>query len=188
MKIRLLTLLILSILGVASHLQAYEQAYSKTEVGQIQILELSPSRLIESKKEGSYFEHSNSLFRKLFKFIKDNEIAMTVPVEGELNDAKMRFYIGEDVPADIKSSENVEVKEMPARTVASIGSKGSYKEKNVAKALEKLELWLADQKHLEQDGEAYAVFWNAPFTPWFLKRFDVHIPVKEKASVPLAAN
>ena len=171
-------------LVLSTQLYGYEQAYSKTTVGEIEIVDLPPARLIEAGEEGDYFSQSSTLFRSLFKYIKENEIAMTVPVEGDLTAARMRFFVGDDAPAEIDSTESVSVVEMPARRVASIGGKGSYKEKNVSKVREKLESWLENQADLEQAGEAYAVFWNAPFTPWFLKRFDVHIPVREKKQGP----
>ncbi len=173
-------------LVLTTQLYGYEQAYTKTTVGEIQVLDLPAARLIEAGEEGDYFSQSNTLFRSLFKYIKENEIAMTVPVEGDLAAARMRFYVGDDAPANIESTESVNVVEMPARMVASIGGKGSYKEKNVSKVRIKLESWLENHPELEQAGDAYAVFWNAPFTPWFLKRFDVHIPVKKKKQGPVA--
>ena len=181
MKIFLLKLTTIFIsLVLTTHLYAYEQAYTKTVVGEIQLMNLPAAKLIEAGREGSYFQQSNKLFRSLFKYIKENEIAMTVPVEGDLGTARMRFHVGKDAPTDIESSESVSVVELPARMVVSIGGKGSYKEKNVSKSQLKLESWLNDHPSLEKAGEAYAVFWNAPFTPWFMKRFDVHIPVRQK--------
>ena len=38
--------------------------------------------------------------------------------------------------------------------------------------------WLGDQPGLEVAGAAYAVFWHGPFTPWFAKRYEVHVPVR----------
>ena len=41
-----------------------------------------------------------------------------------------------------------------------------------------LEAWLASQNAWRAAGAPYAVFWNGPFTPWFMKRFEVHVPVE----------
>jgi hypothetical protein len=30
-------------------------------------------------------------------------------------------------------------------------------------------------------GEAYAIYWNSPFVPGFLKRYEVHVPVEPAA-------
>ncbi len=32
---------------------------------------------------------------------------------------------------------------------------------------------------LQITGEPYAVYWNGPFTLWFLKQFEVHLPVRQ---------
>ena len=31
-------------------------------------------------------------------------------------------------------------------------------------------------------GPAYAVYWNSPFTPWFLKRYEVHVRVRPRGA------
>ncbi len=67
---------------------------------------------------------------------------------------------------------------MPERRVISIGARGSYREANVRKHLVKLEEYLAGQDQYEAIGPAYSVFWNPPYIPWFLRRFEVHIPVR----------
>ena len=33
---------------------------------------------------------------------------------------------------------------------------------------------------VEAAGEPYGVYWNAPYVPFFLKRFEVHVPVRPK--------
>ena len=62
---------------------------------------------------------------------------------------------------------------VPKRRVASIGARGSYTQANFDKAKDALLRWVAENG-LTHDGEAYAVYWNGPFTPWFLKTFEVH--------------
>ena len=79
--------------------------------------------------------------------------------------------------------------EIPERTVASLGSKGSYSKANFEKAKARLLTWLESQEDLQAIGEPYAVYWHGPFTPWFMKRFEVHLPVllqsEARTSVPL---
>ena len=62
--------------------------------------------------------------------------------------------------------------------MASIGGRGSYGESNVGQVRQRLESWLATQDKWTADGEPYAVFWDGPFTLWFMKRFEVHIPLR----------
>lgn len=74
--------------------------------------------------------------------------------------------------------EGVRVIEQPPRTVAAIGGRGAYSERNFRRAEAALRTWLAEQDAWEIDGEAHGVFWHGPFTPWFRKQYEVHIPVR----------
>ncbi|MFP4157510.1 MAG: hypothetical protein ACLFU4_07830 [Opitutales bacterium] len=40
-----------------------------------------------------------------------------------------------------------------------------------------LRAWLEQNEEFHAAGEARGIFWNGPFTPGFLKRFEVHLPV-----------
>ena len=48
--------------------------------------------------------------------------------------------------------------------------------------LARLRDWLATRPDLEVAGEPSAVYWDSPFVPGFLKRSEVHIPVRKRAS------
>ena len=157
---------------------ATEEAFPMTPVGEVQVRELPPTRLLVSESEGTYFDQSNRLFRRLFDYIKTNQVDMTVPVEAELRRAEMRFYVGSQAPDKLSDTSSVKVTDAPKRTVAAIGGRGAYSESNLTDAQGELERWLASQKDWRASSEAYAVFWNGPFTPWFLKRFEVHVPVE----------
>ncbi|MBC2601992.1 heme-binding protein [Puniceicoccus vermicola] len=162
-------------------MSATEQAYPETPVGEIEIKKLPGATLIVSKSGKSYFEEDNQLFRPLFRYIQDRDIAMTTPVEAEINPGEMFFYIGDGVESEeLTNTDDVTVRELPERSVASIGVRGSYSSSNFQEAKAKLEAWLANQSDWRATGDAKGVFWDGPFTLWFLKRFEVHIPVEEK--------
>jgi hypothetical protein len=72
------------------------------------------------------------------------------------------------------------VVEVQERLVVSLGARGGYSEKNFVEVRDKLQDWLSIQPQLEATGPAYGVFWNGPFLPGFLKRFEVHVPVRRK--------
>lgn len=178
---------LLSCLLTAHTLSAYEQAFPKTEVATIEIKTIPASRLIVSESKGHYFAENNQLFRPLFRYISQNDIQMTTPVESEMMPGKMYFYLGADATdRELTPTESVRLIEMPERKVASIGARGSYTEGNFNEALKQLEAWLKKQPTLQPSGAPRAVFWNGPFTPGFLKRFEVHIPVVEKVVQPSA--
>lgn len=156
---------------------AYEQAFSKTPVDMIEIRTLPAARLLVTEANGEYFERSGGLFKHLFEYISDNNISMTVPVEGQLDRAEMRFHLGSDVAPALDQTDSVRVISVPSRRVVSIGGKGSYNESNARRLRERLQSWLQAQNEWRAAGDPYAVFWNGPFTPWFMKRFEVHIPL-----------
>jgi hypothetical protein len=158
---------------------AYEQAFAKTDVGEFEVKALPAARLIASQTDAAYFNDDNRLFRPLFRYISERDIAMTTPVEAEINPGVMYFYIGANVSSDaLDATKNVSVHELPERLVASLGVRGGYKERNFNKAAAKLSAWLLKNPAYEAIGEARGIFWNGPFIPGFFKRFEVHIPVQ----------
>ena len=158
---------------------AYEQAFAQTDVGAFEVKALPPARLIASQTEAAYFEDNKRLFRPLFRYISSRNIAMTTPVEAEINPGVMYFYIGAGVSKHVlDATEKVSVHELPERLVASLGVRGGYNERNFDKASAKLSAWLLKNPAYEAMGEVRGVFWNGPFMPGFIKRFEVHIPVQ----------
>ena len=77
--------------------------------------------------------------------------------------------------------EGVVVLTRPERLVVSHGGRGSYTRAHFEEARNAALEWLAARPDLVADGEACAVYWNSPFMPGFLKRYEVHIPVRAVA-------
>jgi effector-binding domain-containing protein len=161
-----------------------QKFYPRTPSGVIEIKTIPESRILVTESDGTYFDESNQLFGRLFDYIKVHGIPMTSPVEGSVDEgAKMVFYVGEDVQDEGLTDEGqVRVVRLPERTVMAIGGRGSYKEKNVRKYLDKLNAHMAAQSEYEAIGPAYTVFWNPSFIPWFLRHLEVHIPVRPAGS------
>ena len=184
MKIVLIALLIIIVIGVVfmgRNIYFVESAFNKTGAGKIEVKTIPESKVLISGIKGNYFNTKNSLFRNLFNYIQDNQVSMTVPVEAEIDSSKMKFYLGDkDKAKDLPERANVYVETVPGRTVVSIGIRGAYTESNFDKAFTKLESWFKENTQYVQAGNAYGVFWDAPFIPWFLKRSEVHIPITAK--------
>lgn len=158
---------------------AYEQAFAKTNVGEFEIKALPAARLIACQTDATYFEDNNRLFRPLFRYISSRDIAMTTPVEAEINPGVMYFYIGAEVSHNLlDATDGVSVHELPERLVASLGVRGGYNEHNFNKASAKLSAWLLKNPVYQATGTARGIFWDGPFIPSFFKRFEVHIPVQ----------
>lgn len=154
------------------------EAFEKTAPGEIEIKELPAGRLLESKSDDDYFKGSSQLFRPLFNYIQKNGISMTTPVEAQIAPGKMYFWVAEDQKEKAKiGTSNVSVIDVPIRKVVSIGARGSYSENNFEEAKAKLVKWIESNETIKPAGNPYAVYWNGPFTPWFVKTFEVHVLV-----------
>ena len=174
-----LTYLSLALIPLMS--SAIEKAFPQTGVGAFEIKSLPASKVIATHATGDYFAHNGRLFRPLFNYIRTRDIAMTTPVEAEITPGVMYFYIGAQQNMDtLESTQEVSVHAYPKRLVASHGARGSYSQNNFEEAAAALRSWLAQQDQYEATGEARGIYWNGPYIPGFLKRFEVHIPVQAK--------
>ena len=171
-------LIIPLLLFIPFFLIAYESMHDKTPVGKIVTIDLPERLALEAKTNGAYFDSDNGLFRKLFRYISNNDVSMTTPVEADINPGKMRFFVGKkDASKNLQSNNSVDVITLPTRKVVSIGIRGGYSKKNFLENKRKLEIWLSENKNFTQNGDAYGVYWNSPFVPGFFKRSEVHIPI-----------
>jgi hypothetical protein len=158
---------------------AYEEAFPPTAVGNSEIKVLPAGVLLSVRGQGEYFDAADNLFMPLFRYISRHDIAMTVPVEARVGQAAMYFWVAESQHAKVAGNEGaVVVERIPERRVASRGARGSYSRSNYERTRDELLAWVAAQPGLEPAGEPYAVFWSGPFTPWFVKRYEVHVPLR----------
>ena len=150
----------------------------------------TPVGRIEVKQYPAYRKASASgvaEFWTLFRHIKQNNVKMTAPVEMDFGDPlakkssnrSMSFlYERPDQGASGKQG-SVEVIDVPAVQVVSIGCRGSQTAGAVAEAREKL------LKYLSENKERYAIAgpmrvmgYNSPFVPRDKNYFEVQIPVR----------
>jgi len=163
-----------------SDASAAEAAYARTKAGVIEIKTLPAGRLIEHAARGAtYFDESNGLFGPLFRYIQTHDISMTRPVEARIEPGTMRFWISKQQESKADGDEGpVRVIDTPERKVAAIGGRGSYSRNNFERARDELMNWVAAQEGMEAVGEPFAAYWNGPFTPGFLKRYEVMVEVR----------
>ncbi len=183
MKTRIALLCVfVGVFCMAKNGSAYEEAYAKTPNGVIEIKTIPAATLLAAEAPGEYFDSNNDMFRRLFSYIRANEVSMTVPVEAQIEKARMTFYVGSgDIEKNLIEQGTVKVLNLPERTVASIGIRGSYSKKKFETHRDKLIAWLQENTRYQPAGEAYAVYWDAPFIPWFMKHSEVHIPVTDQS-------
>lgn len=156
---------------------AYEAHYPATPPGTIEVKTLPAGRVLEAEGDHPGVSGQNGAFRTLFRYIKKNDLSMTVPVESAQEPPRMRFFVERERTGDLPAGDGVTVLELPPRTVASLGVRGSYSEGNFREAVGRLEAWLAAHPEWRAAGDPYAVYWNGPLVPGFLKRSEVHLPL-----------
>jgi effector-binding domain-containing protein len=172
--------LLLALLATALTLSATE-AFPPTPAGTTELKTLPAGGLLKSAGRGNYFDGADNLFGPLFRYISKHDIAMTTPVEARIDDAAMFFWVAAGERSKVAgNADRVEVVEVPERRVASAGARGGYNRANFEKVRATLLTWLAAQPTVEAAGEPYAVYWNAPYVPPFMKRFEVHVPVRPR--------
>jgi hypothetical protein len=145
---------------------------------------------IEIKNYPAYRKASTSglaRFWTLFRHIKENNIQMTAPVEmdygnptaGKSAERSMSFlYPTADRGATGKQGW-VDVSDVPAMTVVSIGCRGSQTAASIAAARQKLIDYLAKVKaEYAIAGSMRVMGYNSPFVPRDKNFFEVQIPVK----------
>jgi hypothetical protein len=127
-------------------------------------------------------------FWTLFRHIKQNDIQMTAPVEMDYGDPRtggsrersMSFLYERPGQGAVGRQGNVEVIDVPATKVISIGCRGSQTSAAVADARERLMKYLAeDRGRYTIAGPMRVMGYNSPFVPRDRNYFEVQIPVKD---------
>ncbi len=150
----------------------------------------TPVGQIEIKRYPTYRKATASgmaEFWTLFRHIKDNHVQMTAPVEMDYGDPgatknrerSMSFLYERPDQGNIGKQGRVEVSDIAAMTVASIGCRGSQTPAAIAEAREKLLKYLIDRKaEYTAAGPLRVMGYNSPFVPREKNFFEVQIPVK----------
>ncbi len=160
---------------------AAQDAFPRTPLGTCELKTLPAGTLLKAEDSGTYFDHANSLFMPLFRYLSSHDIRMTAPVEAQIESAAMFFWVSPDEAAKATGDEGpVRVVRVPARPVASMGARGGYSREHFEETRAALMAWLRQRPDVEPAGAAYAVYWNAPFVPGFMKTYEVHVPVRTR--------
>ena len=198
----IVTVTLLMLTGVISAMATEETPYTiiKTD-DPFELREYPPQVLAEIIVDGDLEGAGNKAFRPLFRYISgDNtsrdKIAMTAPVSQEQKGEKIsmtapvslqsvqgRWAVSFMMPASYTmktlptpDDPKITLRQVPARRVAAVRYSGFWSEKKYLLHKEKLEKWIKDN-HFTVTGEIVWARYNAPFTPWFMRRNEILIPV-----------
>lgn len=156
-----------------------EEAYPRTPVGEFELKSIPPGLACETRAARDAFDERGEMFSRNFRFLKENHIEMTTPVEMGVERRAMRFFVPRDAKAEaLREVEGVELRRLEERLVASLGVRGGYSRARFETAEERLRAWIASRRDLEPLGPAEVAYWHGPMVPPFLRRFEVHVPVR----------
>ncbi len=150
-----------------------------TPVGKIEIKEYPAYRKALARGPAKFWT--------LFQHIKRNNVTMTAPVEMDYGDPlapeeserSMSFLYERADQGSAGRQGSVEVLDIPAMTVVSIGCRGARTEVSIAEARENLMAWFHEKKgQYVVSGPLRVMGYNSPFVPRDKSFFEVQIPVK----------
>lgn len=140
-------------------------------------------RLVRTEMRGS----SSAAFWPLFQHIKRRDIAMTTPVQIDYRSegdrqrrASMAFLYGSPELGPLGRDGKVEVVDVPATTVISVGSRGLALPDRIAELQSRIEAWLAQSSEWQAAGPMRVMEYNSPFVRGDRRYFEVQIPVQAR--------
>jgi hypothetical protein len=151
-----------------------------TPVGDIEIKKYPAYRKVETDMS------TNRAFWTLFSHIKNENIAMTAPVEigygndrkSELKEQKMAFLYGKPTLGELGKDKTVDVMDIPAATVVSMGVRGPQNKDSILDAQRQIEAWLeSEKKSWASAGSLRIMAYNSPFVPRDRNFYEVQMPV-----------
>ena len=201
-SIRIILAAAIIIIGVIDAMAIEEATYKVVKKdNKFEIRDYAPHILAETVVEGDFEEAGNKAFNVLFGYISgDNrsreKLAMTAPVSQEPKGEKIKMtapvgqqrvqeswavsfmmpasYTLETLPEP--EDPKVTLRQVPARRIAAVRYSGFWNEKGYLRYKLELESWILE-KGITIVGDPIWARYNAPFTPWFLRRNEILIPV-----------
>ena len=164
-----------------------------TPPGAIEIKRYDVVRRAEVETDKSYGQGQRGAFWPLFRHISDRGIAMTSPVEMDMNEWSgdpsdapgewtMAFLYRVPEDGGLEDDGRVRVVDSEPVTMLSIGLRGPYRMSSYAEGLEQLDAWLAEQDEWERVGGPRVLGYHGPMTPASRRWSEVQVPVQRAAS------
>ena len=194
------------IIGVVDSGAIEEAVYKVINAdGKFEIRDYTTHILAETVVEGKFEEAGNEAFKVLFGYISgDNrsreKLAMTAPVSQEPKGEKIKMtapfgqqrvqeslavsfmmpasYSLETLPEP--EDPKITLRQVSARRIAAVRYSGFWSEKNYLRYKLELESWIKE-KGFAIVGDPIWARYNPPFTPWFLRRNEILIPINTGA-------
>ena len=164
------------------------------KVHNFEIREYNKNLVVMSSQEGSRETSLRIGFSNLARYIgglskEKTKISMTVPVIQEKTIGnktwKTLFFVPKkfslsNVPKPL--NVNVKIKDFPKTQYAIIKFNGSPKNKLLNEKTKMLEDWIKDIGVEYDMNKIRYAFYHGPMTPGFLRKNEIHIPIKRKTN------
>ena len=166
-----------------------------------EVRDYAPHIIAETVVAGNLEDAGSKAFKILFDYISGGnqsrmKIDMTAPVSQQANSEQIKMT----APVSQRRSENkwavsfmmpasytletlpkpenpkVVLRQITARRMATVRYTGLWSQKGYLENKLKLERWISD-KRLNTVGDPIWARYNSPFTPWFLRRNEILIPI-----------
>lgn len=190
-SIRIIVAAVVIIIGAMDAMAIEEAPYKVLKKdSKFEIRDYAPHILAETVVEGNLEEAGNKAFNRLFRYISGdnrsrNKVAMTAPVGQQrvqeswaVSFMMPTSYTLETLPEP--EDPKVTLRQVPARRMAAVRYSGFWSEKNYLRYKMELESWI-QERGLTILGDPVWARYNPPFTPWFLRRNEILIPVDSSA-------
>ena len=201
-SIQIVIAVMVTIIGAIDTMAIEEAKFKVLEKdNRFEIRDYAPHILAETIVEGGLEEAGNKAFNRLFRYISgDNrsrrKVAMTAPVSQQPMGEKIKMtapvgqrrvqdkwavsfmmpasYTIETLPEP--EDQNITLRQVPARRMASVRYSGLWSEKRYLKYKSELLSWIHERGYTIVGDPIWARY-NPPFTPWFLRRNEILIPI-----------
>jgi effector-binding domain-containing protein len=199
---RVVLVFVAAMFGIGNAMAVEETEYTvELKEQSFELRRYEPHLIAETVVDGDFDEVGSKAFSRLFKYISGNnqsreEVKMIGPVgQGAASEKiDMTSPVGQQRENDqwavsfmMPASYSLEtlpepkdplvvLRQVPARQIAAIRYSGFWSEKAYLLNKAKLDAWI-EEKGLTVAGKAVWARYNAPFTPWFMRRNEVLVPV-----------
>jgi hypothetical protein len=202
-RIAVFTISLVWILSGALHAMAIEEAnYEVVRKNEsFEIRHYTPHIVAETVVTGNFEDAGSMAFNMLFGYISGEnqsrqKVEMTAPVTQQANSEKIKMTapVGQQAKGDkwvvsfmmpaaytmqtlpVPKNPKVTLRQVPARRMAAVRYAGFWRESGYLDHKLKLEAWIRESE-LKIVGDPIWARYNSPFTPWFLRRNEILIPI-----------
>lgn len=191
------------IIGTTKVMAIEEAAYTVVKKdNKFEIRDYAPHILAEIIVDDNFEQAGNKAFNRLFRYISGEnrsrgKVAMTAPVSQESRGGKIamtapvgqqpvqgRWAVSFMMPASYTletlpepEDPKISLRQVPAHRMAAVRYSGFWSQKNYLRYKKELESWVHEEGLIIVGDPVWARY-NPPFTPWFLRRNEILIPVE----------